>query len=57
MTYVAFSSEEKAVAFELHSLASGGSVAARLTGDATGLDRTRAAMRRAIELPAAAETS
>ena len=45
------------VAFELHSLASGGSVAARLTGDATGLDRTRAAMRRAIELPAAAETS
>jgi AcrR family transcriptional regulator len=45
------------VAFELHSLASGGSVAARLTGDATGLDRTRAAMRRAIGLPAAAETS
>jgi AcrR family transcriptional regulator len=40
------------VAFELHSLASGGSVAARLIGDAAGLDRTRAAMRRAIGLPA-----
>ena len=39
------------VAFELHSLASGGSVAGRLTGDATALDRTRAAMRRAIGLP------
>ena len=38
------------VAFELHSLASGGSVAGRLTGDATALDRTRAAMRRAIGL-------
>jgi len=36
------------VAFELHSLASGGGVAARLTGDAAGLDRTHAAMRRAI---------
>jgi AcrR family transcriptional regulator len=39
------------VAFELHSLASGGSVAGRLTGDATALDRTRAAMRRAVGLP------
>jgi AcrR family transcriptional regulator len=39
------------VAFELHSLASGGGVAGRLLGDATGLDRTRAAMRRAIALP------
>ncbi len=38
------------VAFELHSLASGGSVAARLTGDRDGLDRVRAAMRRAIGL-------
>ncbi|MEA2403546.1 MAG: hypothetical protein QOE08_193 [Thermoleophilaceae bacterium] len=38
------------VAFELHSLASGGSVAGRLTGDAAALDRTRAAMRRAIGL-------
>ncbi len=38
------------VAFELHSLASGGSVAGRLIGDAAGLDRTRAAMRRAIGL-------
>jgi AcrR family transcriptional regulator len=38
------------VAFELHSLASGGSVAGRLLGDAAGLDRTRAAMRRAIGL-------
>jgi AcrR family transcriptional regulator len=36
------------VAFELHSLASGGSVAGRVTGDAGALDRTRAAMRRAI---------
>jgi AcrR family transcriptional regulator len=36
------------VAFELHSLASGGSVAGRLTGDAAALDRVRAAMRRAI---------
>ena len=36
------------VAFELHSLASGGSVAGRLLGDEAALDRTRAAMRRAI---------
>lgn len=41
------------VALELHSLASGGSVVARLTGDAAALDRVRAAMRRAIGLPAA----
>jgi len=40
------------VAFELHSLASGGSVAGRLLGEAAALDRTRAAMRRAIGLPA-----
>jgi len=39
------------VAFELHSLASGGSVAGRLIGDATALERTRAAMRRALGLP------
>ncbi len=38
------------VAFELHSLASGGSVAARLLGDPRGLDRTRAAMRCALGL-------
>src|SRR4051794_30975640 len=38
------------VAFELHSLASGGSVAGRLIGDAAALDRTRAAMRRAVGL-------
>lgn len=38
------------VAFELHSLASGGSVAGRLVGDERALDRTRAAMRRAIGL-------
>lgn len=38
------------VAFELHSLASGGSVAGRVTGDATALGRTRSAMRRAIGL-------
>jgi AcrR family transcriptional regulator len=38
------------VAFELHSLASGGGVAGRLLGDAAALDRTRAAMRRAIGL-------
>ncbi len=38
------------VAFELHSLASGGGVAGRLLGDATGLDRTRAAMRRTLGL-------
>jgi AcrR family transcriptional regulator len=36
------------VAFELHSLASGGSVAGRVTGDPAALDRTHAAMRRAI---------
>jgi AcrR family transcriptional regulator len=40
------------VAFELHSLASGGGVAGRLVGDAAALDRTRAAMRRALGLPA-----
>lgn len=40
------------VAFELHSLASGGSVAGRLIGDAAALDRTRAAMRRALGVPA-----
>jgi AcrR family transcriptional regulator len=40
------------VAFELHSLASGGSVAGRLTGDDAALDRVHAAMRRAIGLPA-----
>ncbi|HEX8083428.1 MAG TPA: TetR/AcrR family transcriptional regulator [Solirubrobacteraceae bacterium] len=40
-----------AVAFELHSLASGGSVAARLLGEPAGLDRVRAAMRRAVGLP------
>jgi AcrR family transcriptional regulator len=40
------------VAFELHGLASGGSVAGRLLGDGAALDRTRAAMRRAIGLPA-----
>jgi AcrR family transcriptional regulator len=38
------------VAFELHSLASGGSVAGRLLDDDAALDRTRAAMRRAIGL-------
>ena len=38
------------IAFELHSLASGGSVAGRLLGDGAALDRTRAAMRRAIGL-------
>ena len=38
------------VAFELHSLASGGSVAGRLLGDGAALDRTRAAMRRALGL-------
>jgi AcrR family transcriptional regulator len=41
------------IAFELHSLASGGSVAGRLTADPTALDRTRAAMRRAVGLPTA----
>jgi hypothetical protein len=40
------------VALELHSLASGGSVAGRLTADPTALDRIRAAMRRAIGRPA-----
>jgi AcrR family transcriptional regulator len=39
------------VAFELHSLASGGSVAGRLLGDPAALGRTRTAMRRAIGLP------
>jgi AcrR family transcriptional regulator len=41
------------VAFELHSLASGGGVTGRLIGDAAALDRTHAAMRSAIGLPAA----
>jgi AcrR family transcriptional regulator len=45
------------VAFELHSLASGGSVAGRLIEDAAALDRTRAAMRRAIGLPAGASAA
>lgn len=40
------------VAFELYSLASGGGVAGRLLGDQQALDRTRAAMRRAIGLTA-----
>lgn len=40
------------LAFELHALASGGGVAARLTGDAESFDRTRRAMRRALGLPA-----
>jgi AcrR family transcriptional regulator len=38
------------VAFELHSLGSGGSVTGRVTGDPAALDRTRAAMRRAVGL-------
>ena len=38
------------VALELHSLASGGSVAGRLLGDQSALDRIQAAMRRAIGL-------
>jgi AcrR family transcriptional regulator len=38
------------IALELHSLASGGSVAGRLLGDAGALDRVRAAMRRALGL-------
>ena len=38
------------VAFELHALASGGSVAGRLLGDAAALDRVSAAMRRAAGL-------
>jgi AcrR family transcriptional regulator len=45
------------VAFELHSLASGGSVVGRLIGDGAALDRTHAAMRRAIGLPTATATS
>lgn len=43
-----------AVAFELHALASGGGVAARLLGREAGLERTHAAMRRAAGLAAAA---
>jgi AcrR family transcriptional regulator len=43
------------VAFELHCLASGGGVASRLLDDADGLERTRAAMRRAVGLAPAAE--
>lgn len=42
------------VAFELHGLASGGGVTARLLGDPAGLDRTHAAMRRALGLRATA---
>ena len=38
------------VAFELHSLGSGGSVTGRVTADPAALDRTRAAMRRAVGL-------
>ncbi len=40
------------VALELHSLASGGSVAGRVVGDPVALDRVRGAMRRALGLPA-----
>ncbi len=40
------------VAFELHALASGGSVAGRLLGDPAALERVRAAMRRTVGLPA-----
>lgn len=40
------------VALELHSLASGGSVAGRLTGDRSALERTRGAMRRAAGVDA-----
>jgi AcrR family transcriptional regulator len=40
------------IAFELHSLASGGSVAGRLLDDGAALERTHAAMRRAIGLEA-----
>jgi len=40
------------VAFELHSLASGGSVAGRLLADDAALDRVHAAMRRVLGLPA-----
>ena len=39
------------VARELDALASGGSVAARVTGDDAGLVRLRGAMRRALGLP------
>lgn len=39
------------VAFELHSLASGGGVAGRLLDDEDALARTRAAMRRALGMP------
>ena len=45
------------VAFELHSLASGGSVAGRLLGDDAGLARTHAAMRRALGLQSAGSRS
>ena len=45
------------VAFELHSLASGGSVAGRLIGDTAALERTRGAMRRAIGLPSASSSA
>jgi AcrR family transcriptional regulator len=45
------------VAFELHSLASGGSVAGRLIGDTAALERTRVAMRRAIGLPGACSSA
>ena len=45
------------VAYELHSLASGGSVAGRLLGGRTGLDRTHAAMRRALGLQASSSPS
>lgn len=45
------------VAYELHSLASGGSVAGRLLGGDAGLDRTHAAMRRAIGLQASSSPS
>ena len=40
------------VAFELHSLASGGGVLGRLTTDPHARDRLRGAMRRAIGLAA-----
>ncbi len=40
------------VALELYSLASGGSVTGRLTGDRSSLERTRGAMRRAAGLDA-----
>jgi hypothetical protein len=42
--------DPREIAFELHSLASGGSVAARLLADPEGLDRVRAAMRRVVGL-------